>query len=326
MTISSIGNYHLLGNCQYANSNINYPDVNIFSGFPHDSISSGIASLCTAAGLQYRDVLPQAEFDSLSQTFNIRLLSFGLSGDINDRYTFGIRSYTYELTTALYGGSALFSDLGDNSTGTTFNDNSALAKTNMTSLGIELGLGTKSDIFWAGCATINSLALFVYQYNFNTNKANSTFWYAGELDPVNADFNYYSASRISKSVVILSAKIFNNTGTSFVDILDARHYIGSQQKNILRTGDGDFPITCADAQTPINNWRADNFYVYEDNPTLGSPFDGPYMGEPYPLKVAQGNYIIGQPVTKTGDPSGLAWLPVGQWTATKTLFMPCKLA
>lgn len=330
----AIGNY-FLGDCIYANHRVDYPTVNHLQAFPIGGISAELTALCTTAGLKFRNVLGQSFFDSLLTSTNLRnvLLFFGASDDsIDDRYTFKANwgGGVTAAGTSSDGAVELFNNSG--STNTTnnlgLNTNRLFASEIPTSSGYGLTGGItplnwginfflNSNLWFAGVSDGKSLGLFTYQYDFVNNTYRTNFHYAGLLDSVNTGFNYYSQNNITKSIALSGGRI----DLSGNDILNGRHYIASASKYILSTGDAQYPIVCADGQSPTPTWATD-FYVFDNNATLGYPA----MGKVRNMLLAQGTFTIGKPVridpTVYPDAGFNCWLPVGTF-AGKTALMRC---
>jgi hypothetical protein len=187
-------------------------------------------------------------------------------------------------------------------------------------LGFQLKVETNSEIQCVGVADNESLAIWFYQYNFSGNNFRTALYYAGTVDDVNTNFNYYDANVTTKSIMMCT----NFTGNSFytsAPTIYVGHRIASTAKFALTTGDAQYPIVCSDGQTPTSQWATD-FYVFDNNATLGYPA----IGKVRNLLLAQGTYTIGKPVKLQGsvvpDNGFNRWLPVGTF-AGKTVLMRC---
>lgn len=312
MAIYNIGSTYYLGNVKFGTFNPSYPSTPYLIGFPHASISAEISALCTAAGLLFRNVLPQADFNTYTQQRS--LLAFGANGDIDDRYVFDFFDLK-DTTGGFDSGAKIYNNSGYTATNNTISATNRLATANMkVTSAFNYGFGldptlvgsTASDIAWFGAANSNALALGVCQHFFTLNQTRLTVLLAGILNAVPTDFNYYSASNISKSIAIASH--FRTSSASTTKI-EGRHYIANTEKYILQTGFAEYNLNGSTAQ-----WSAD-FLPHEDNATIGYPT----MGEDGLLRIFEGSYTIGKPIKVTGDSANRIWLPFGQWTPNRKI-------
>ncbi len=330
----SIGN-HFLGDCIYGNHRIDYPTISHLRAHPINTISSELTALCTTAGLNFRNVLPQADWDT--GALGKSLLTFGGNSDsIDDRYCFNSTNF---FSSGSNGGASGTHLIMYNDSGYTLTNNN-LSITNAV-LGLSnsnppvatsTGTGTyngnafqspqntafNTPIYVVGCSDGESLALAFYQHQLNTNTWNMRFYYAGILEDINSNYNYYSQNSQSSSVLFSTIHVNNFTTTWG---LTGGHRISGAGKLLLTTGDAQYPIVCADGQTPTTQWATD-MYVFDDNPSLGYPA----MGKVRNLLLAQGTFTIGKPVRISPsvypDAGFNAWLPVGTF-AGKTVLMRC---
>jgi hypothetical protein len=328
----NIGN-KFLGDCVWSNHDPSYPGVEFLNALPHSNLSAELTSLCSAAGLLYRDIRTQGSIDANS---GAPLINFGAIGDIDDRYAFAHNAF--------YGGgsNSIFSwvYLANNS-GTTFTQDTPitstttttniLAKLSQTSVntgairGLEWVSGsTYSPPVWAGVCDGYSLGLFNYQHILNQNRPKAYHYlYAGQLEDLNTDYADYGSSVINRSIIIsgyyatLDTTYLNSRTFSML----LAHYIGSTAKLCLTSGVAQFEISCLDGQTPSSQW-ATHLHVFDNDGSRGFP----RIGRVRNMLLASGFYQIGQPVRISGDSLPDAgnnwWLPVGMF-AGKTALMRC---
>lgn len=328
-----------LGNCIYANHSINYPSVNFLQAHPHSSISAELTALLTASGLQYRNVLSQANFDSTG-TINKLICAFAPSVDtIDDRYALFVQHFFVNGNNGFFNRDVImFNNSGYTGVDTVSMTNSVAGVysnfatsgglnelTSFTLVGFSYDFETqdslRSAIYWCGVADNSSLCLFSIQYNLSTrNIIRTHFAYAGLLSDVNSNFNYYDQNINTKSILMSSTTTDNSSPTLFPNVYVA-HYIVNAHKLALTTGDAQYPIACSDGQTPTAQWATD-MYVFDDNATLGYPA----IGRVRNLLLAQGTYTIGKPVRIQGsvmpDNGFNCWLPVGTFGG-KVVLMRC---
>lgn len=306
MTIYSdnVGNY-FLGDCIYANHTIVYPSVNFLRGHPNSSISDEITALLTQSGLAFRNVATQSVFNNYSNVGGTGpILFFGGNGDIDDRYVFhnGINR-----NVTLYNNSGATYTTSHNNTNELILGDAAEYYAGPNDL-------TTFELSWAGVSDGQSLGLFAYNMKTDYSLFRSIFWYSGIVDDANTNFNYYSASIVSKSVLFCFITRAPNQNIG-------KHYISNTSKDLLKTGDAQYSIVCSDGQTPSAQWATD-FYIFDNNATL----DYPAIGKVRNLLLAQGSYTIGKPVRIQGtaqpDNGFNCWLPVGTF-AGKTVLMRC---
>jgi hypothetical protein len=350
MTIYSdgIGN-KFLGDCIWANHNIVYPTTNFLQAYPHSSISVELTALCTQSGLQFRNVLSQNTFNNNTATlYDSSILTFGASSDsIDDRYIFTVPQFNSTASGgSVYDGHIImFNNSGYTQTNNTISPTTnALLKISMglSPSSPQIGTGTASlsnsvasgftftlsqsnpfsQMSWVGVSDGDSLALYCTQYNLSNNTVNKVFYYGGLLADVNTGFGYYSASSITRSIMLTNDRRgFFPLTDSLSHAIVGGHYIVSSPKFFLTTGDAQYPIVCADAQTPTSQWATD-MYVFDNNSPLGFPA----IGRVRNLLLAQGTFTIGKVVKIQGsampDAGQNSWLPVGSY-AGKVVLMRC---
>lgn len=338
-----------LGDCIYANHNVSYSSVNFLQAHPHSSISAELTALLSASGLQYRNVMPQSLFDDWSWAGTPKtMVAFAPQSDsINDRYTFGLYGWgTGGAQTGTGVDIGLYNNFGytpvDNSVSTTnrfftyvhfpgwiaSSGFFYIAEINLVGSGYGWGLVSPIDvnaslyspISWSAVADSESLALFITQKRFGNNYISSIFYYVGTVSDVNSGSNYYSADIQFKTIALI-ARSSTNLNPELLPPCAGAHYISNTGKELLQTGDAQYPIACSDGQNPTSHWATD-FYVFDNNDSFGYPA----IGRVRNLLLAQGDYTIGKPVKISGtvqpDNGFNAWLPVGTF-AGKTVLMRC---
>ena len=336
MTIyaDTIGN-KFLGDCIYANHNIGYPTLNFLKADQLNNFSANLASLLTAAGLPFRNIIPQTDISSFlgGAILTKSIVHFGGNGDINDRYGFAV-NWNNVASTGSGGPVTLFNNNGSANVTNSMNESTnLLARADISAnfYGVAGGMQslrwdtaepniTHSPVYVMGVADSQSCGLLFYQRLFTSNRVLYWFVYAGVLADVNTNNNYYDASIVSSSFILAGGQVTNIDGR-FIQPLGGRHYISNTAKLPLETGDAQYPIVCSDGQNPTATWATD-FYVFDNNPNLGFPV----MGRVRNLLLAQGSYTIGKPVRISPsvypDAGFNAWLPVGTF-AGKTVLMRC---
>jgi hypothetical protein len=331
---------HFFGNCRYGAFNPSYPNIQYFEADTCVNFSADLAAICTAAGLPFRDIIPQASVDTwLANTTgptipNLAnsLIHFGTAGDIDDRYCFSA-NFNGSTTTGSGGPVCMFNDSGSANTTNLMNESTnLLLRAEWPAWGsftIAGGMvpaawsrsgyvdGTYSPIYVCGVANSSSLALFFRQHRFVGGVGEgfiSWFVYAGKMAEINTTSSYYNASNITQSVLFAGG----NSAFSNVDVMpqiNGRHYIGGAARRPLETDDARYPITCA------GNQVATHAYVF-DGSTAGTPA----MGRASNLVLADGYYIAARPTKfapNTFPDSGFnSWLPMGLF-AGRTLLLRC---
>ena len=330
MTIVSDGQgNHFLGDCIYANHDIGYPAIDYLEAFPVTGLSAEITALCTAAGLNYRNVMSQASMDTDFTTDVVSgksILRFGAAADtIDDRYSINC----YRAFTNAGGGGVgtepaitLFNDSGDTSiteTPSDHNDTNVIATTiqnRAVPWNFVVPSTTRTDLQFAATATDNSLGIVVYQKDLATDTDYINFMYAGLLTNNNTNFNYYDASNITKSFLLF---FYEGDDGSVTGGQEGKHYIANAQKSALETGRANYTITCTVGGPPAGNFST-KAYFFDDNATIGNPAMG--IGEN--LLLATGSFTKGKPVvintTEKPDTGHNHWLPIGTWAGKTLLF------
>lgn len=343
----SIGN-HYMGDCIYANHNINYPTYNFLQASEHSTVVSDITAILSNSGMKYRNVIPQATFND-STAFGTSKVIMNLapnSDTIDDRYVWSIGKFlntTFHSTTGYSGAPdyCLFNDSGHASTTTAFSSANNLygfSDRNPPALEpilLNSGHGNwgfydyiatpnsiYSDVHWSGVSDGESVGFFITQSQFNVDYRINGFVYMGIVDDVNTNDNYYSENIATKSIFLMG---YNSTKTnpSYNTTVTVRgsHYIGGSGKILLYTGEAFYPIVCSDAQTPSTQWATD-LYVLDNDIDKGYPT----LGRVRNMLYAQGTYTLGKPVKIAGsvfpDAGHNHWLPVGNY-GTYTILLRC---
>jgi hypothetical protein len=289
----SIGN-KFIGNAVWANHDLSYQTKFLTSGIPRTMFTSELNSLFTALNYQNKLVYSGTWDTNLYDMYEWRS-AFDTESTFR-RY--GIRSDNAYALYNLYNGS---------------NVNFTVAGMGGDRVGVMLGSTfTTQGVELIACATETTLCTLF----FNSDKTNGRlsfgnnthlFSYTGLLEDVNTNFNYYSANNMTKSIGL--------------GLTGGLHMIGNDMKSILTTGDAQYPIVCADSQTPTAQWATD-FYVFDNNSSLGFPA----IGRVKNLLLATGSYTLGKPVKIQGsampDAGFNRWLPVTT-LAGKTVLMRC---
>lgn len=314
MTYTDGINYYI-GNCIFANHDLNFKTLDYLLSEDNSNISAELSLLCTNAGLKFRNVAPQASFDSGSLDFTF--LTFAASSDtINSRYTFDKVNSVIGASTPFSDGSSIYNNTGYVPTNNSLSSTNKIVYAQNSQSYSRVTTGGNVITQWAGVANSDCLALFSYSVSKSVPTNYSyQFWYAGILGDINTNFNYYSNNQQTKSVCFYFA---NNNGS--YTYYGGKHFIAGTEKNLLQTGEAAYSIICSNAQTPNSQW-ATTFYAYDNDIDIGYPI----IGRVQNLLVAQGTYNIAKPVrlnTPIGDGGSNYWLPVGSF-AGKTVLMRC---
>lgn len=335
-----IGN-HFIGNVGFSNYNNSFPDAEFFVADELTNFSADLTSICTSAGLLFRNVISQSVIDdylanatlngapNLSRT----LLHFGPAGDINDRFGIGIHAGASSGSITGGGPVSLYNNSGSTNTSNTIDESTNLlcrAGFNTGVYGINGGIrrisfskagvsgGTFSPIYYCGVANSSSLALYITQFRYSNASGQagifSQFSYAGIMSDLNTTSSYYNAS-VSTSAVIFSGGYISSDNTTVMPTINGRHHIGGTSKFPLETNDALYPITCS------GNQMASHAYIFDNDPSRNYPC----MGRAPNLMLANGYYVVGKPVkilSSTPDAGQNSWLPVGVFGG-KTMLMRC---
>jgi hypothetical protein len=315
MTIftDAVGN-KFLGDCIWANHSISYPTTKYLQSFHVLNASSGLTSLMASASMP-SVVSGEATFNYYPVNAGVgEFLQFSFTGDtINNRYRMGANVWKNDTVGGDTPSVRVYSDgLASNWYMSNQDIVNSIFPRNILYFKNEIIEPVYDKVYITAVADGYSVGIFMTQHKLDSNTPYySFFWYIGMLDDVNTNFNYYSLNNYTKSVG-LSGWQGNIVGG---------HFSGVTAKNLLQTGDAQYPIVCADSQTPTSQWATD-FYVFDNNATLGYPA----IGRVRNLLLATGSYTIGKPVKIQGsampDAGFNRWLPVGIW-GDKTVLMRC---
>lgn len=327
-----IGNYNYSAGTGTANS-----DTTFATNFGAD-----IATIFTQTGMSNRNILTQANITSAYSASGAAVLLgfFAPQGDtIDDRYSIILGYINATLSTTSYIPVGLYPNGGATYTGGNVLTNtsytggiicgaSGIAGTlnvvtspSSSTLIANLATGTitGSDYQIAGVADNKSLALFFINYNASGNIWYH-FYYIGEVTSVNTNFNYYSGSVETRTVLIHNAVNAYTSPSTFYNA-SVGHRITSTSRSVLTTGDAQYAISCSDGQTPTAQWATD-FYVFDNNSSIGFPA----IGRMRNLLLATGTYTMGKTVKIIGaampDAGQNSWIPVATF-AGKTVLMRC---
>ena len=201
MTIfSDAAGFKYMGDCQWGTLNINYPSQSYLEAHPTSSVSAELTSLGTTAGLAFRDVAAQSDFDQRVGSANpLHFLWFGINGDINDRYSFGIGNWLVGNYGSNIGLLGIYNDSGSTNTipASSFSainrlyylGSSVNSVTGVNQAAFGFPSGTISPVYWVGASDGQYLSLFTYQRNFAGNAARTSFFYSGQLADINTGFS-----------------------------------------------------------------------------------------------------------------------------------------
>ena len=328
--------FHYLGDCIYANHDINFSNTDHLQATPITELSASLQALCNASGLRNNLIIPQSAIPADGKTkpgqeangtlpdgrrhFR-RIIEFSSVNDtIDDRITF---VYQTDGTTANPAHILSYKD-PSNVYRYCNNGSNFFEPPN----GSYINDFDYSPVQVTGISNGKFLALFAIQTRLTDGHVFSHFWYGGELDQVNTTFNYYSENIVTRSIFLFDYRqptgdinLRFRPSTEKSNQFFGRHFIGNNNRLILRTGKAIYPISCSDGQTPQQIWLTD-YYVFHANVDIGQPA----MGKPYGLLYAQGDFTIGKPVKITGtvtpDYGSLWYLPVGTY-GNRTILMKC---
>lgn len=356
---SDAAGYTYLGDCLYANHNLDYPTDNFLLSVSNDEVMGLLDSYFTNAGIQYRSIISQSLYntrfaDTAGQSF--MMWTWAPSSDvINDRFSINFtntQTYNSNESASSSSGRCTLVMFNNNGCGVANGgDNTTTGNTNNNGLINLFPVATNfsrtwwwyfreasiefSQPQWTMASDGEYLAVNLYQRRWTTQRSRNFFMYQGIVDDVNTGFNYYSANNISKSIMLISRSArgnsstlgFNSELTTDIDALwggtigGGAHYVAGNPRLLLTEGKAQYTFVCSDGQTPQATWLSD-FYVFDNNPDIGSPAIGKVRG----LLLGTGDFTYGKPVKITGSvvpDSGSRWyLPVGLY-AGKTILMKC---
>jgi hypothetical protein len=311
-TITDEAGNKYLGDCIWANHDINYPTTNFLkSSVTRSTMSSEFNQYLIDSGLRYRN--PPGSLWNSSDNF---AFTFGANtGDtIDDRYIFRY----FGLNAANPGNTGTGSRLYNNGgyIGTNSDSSTNAIVTNTVNNPVNNFTATRYECEFSCVSTNNSLGIIFFQAEKGTSNIWWHFNYAGILLNVNTNFSYYNSEPITRSFLLSTSYVGNASLT-----LSSQHYIASAAKAILQTGRAAYTISCSDGQTPGSQWATD-MWVYDNNSTLGFPV----IGRVPNMLLGVGTYTYLKPVKIQGSvfpDNGSPWyLPVGNF-AGKVLLMRC---
>jgi hypothetical protein len=166
-------------------------------------------------------------------------------------------------------------------------------------------------------ASANHTAILEFNYKYLEAGYTYRFSYAGKIQNINTGFDYYNANSLTSAVVAgCSSTSAGATGANTILPLSLSHFIAGTSQAALATGRAQYPIVCANAQTPTAQWATD-FYVFDSDADIGDPCIGRLPG----LLLAQGSYTLLKPVRISTITTSSPWfLPVATF-AGKTVLM-----
>ena len=303
-----------LGDCQWGNHDINYPSTSYLrTGVDRVDMSATFDSYLAGSGLRYRN--PPGNLWTTSNNFCFTFGSLN-NNTIDDRYIFTYFNLNAAASIGHTGNTLrMYNDSGYTGVNSESTTNQVLS--NVVSCYVDniSYTATRYDCNFAWVTDSNSLACVFFQSQKGSSASWLHFMYAGILKDINTNFGYYSASAITRSVVISAT--LNNLSQSLI----GEHYIASAEKSLLQTGRAVYTIACSDGQTPTAQWATD-MWVFDNNATLGYPV----IGRVPTMLLGTGSYTYLKPVKIIGSvfpDNGSPWyLPVGIY-AGKTLLMRC---
>lgn len=295
ITYDGYGNA-FLGDGLYGNHSLNYGNNNYFQAY--DIYSYGVTQL-------------NADLSAMMTTLNI-------PHTINSTFGGGIWRINWsspnDLTAPAAGRFSVRLNITDGYGGAAVRDDAGSFVGSDSDYGFTYGNLTNSDVFFRPQLIVNlsvdNFSLFITN-NTTTSSKVSTFLHTSYLKNVNNSYGLYTTPQINSCFACKKSQS---------DVWTGYHHISPSRKNILTTGEANYPIICSDSQTPSYDWLTD-WYVFDNNPSLGNPGIGRV---PNMLVSNDTTMITGKPVKLTGtvkpDMGNNRWLPVGYWMG-KTIFM-----
>lgn len=323
ITTDGLGNYYL-GDCIWDDA------TGILTAYPQNDFMNGLQALCTSAGLKFRNVLPQATFDS--SIYNSTFLAWGANSDsIDDRWIFGAGN-TNNITTEHI---AFYNDTGYVPTNNTFSATNRLyrvANTNVNTWASNhnnpayafdfSGSASFTPVQWHAVSDGESLAIVAFQkrLDFQTstsilNYRNIIMWYGGLLD------SPYSNTNINRQVSL--AKVTGSTtpthyGQNSLGYTSGVHYHTSALE-IRKTDSALYTISGIDPNLKSGQIVTD-FWVYDRN-------NATKLGKVRNVLIGQGYYELGRPIKIIGSqmPGGFnTYMPIGYFTPDRCLLLVCR--
>lgn len=282
-----------LGDCQWANHDINYPAVNWLRPqvYPStfDATLASISSILNDPSLQYQSVqFNSAAFLSGGDVFSFKFLNASEP------------TMVWTIQTGSWSEGASF---------TASQIKYSMNKHGATAYYHNCCFGQQSLLF--------HLFLNWAPYNGAINYHRKLFCFTKLLN-VNPNFNYYTSS-INHYVAFTVNDGY--LGDSLTSLSQSNHFIVGAAKNLLQTGRAVYSISCSDGQSPSSQWATD-MWVYDNNSALGFPV----IGRVPNMLLGIGTYTYLKPVKIQGSvfpDNGSPWyLPVGTFSG-KVLLMRC---
>lgn len=291
-----------LGDCRWANHDINYPSTSFLKSIDSLTLHSTFLSDCSSlfSAMSYDNVSVAGSWPT---TANTNIFSFTPAGESSGNY--------FSLKT------------GSNAT---FQDDRIYATASLSKpwLGFNEASLYNKLFDYVVCAGSQSIAFkpFLYEFGYANGGIGSNniqiFFYAGKLLDVNTNYSYYNASFLNQCVMMYTLSTSNVLSAISTS---GRHFIVGAQKDLLQTGRAVYTISCSDGQTPGSQWATD-MWVYDNNVTLGYPV----IGRVPNMLLGVGTYTYLKPVKIQGSvfpDNGSPWyLPVGTFSG-KVLLMRC---
>ena len=323
MTIitDNIGNYYL-GDCLWDDS------TGILTAYPQNDFMNGLQSLCTAAGLKFRNFLPQATFNS--SIYNSTFLAWGAKSDsIDDRWIFGAGNTGNTTTEHI----AFYNDSGYVPTNNTFSATNRLyrlASTNVTTwssthnsfaYGFDFsGSSSFTPVQWYAVSDGESLAVVAFQKRLDLqpsttllNHRQIIMWYGGLLD------SPYSNSNLNRQVSLAKVgSAFSHYGQNSNGYTSGVHF-NTSAAEVRKTDSALYQISGIDSNLKSGQVVTD-FWVYDRN-------NGTRLGKVRNVLIGQGYYELGRPIKITGSqmPGGFnTYMPIGYFTPNRCLLLSCR--
>lgn len=317
----SAGNWYL-GDCRFANHDMNYPSTPYLLAQPLGGLSGLLTNLASSCGFQsFGNIAPQNILDNRSifqyGDASAPFIDFSPFGD-----TFMSSGYRFLIRFGRLGYSSFESHQGymrnNSNTVNLFSSQLGNGQNSDEALHVSSPYNTlgESGTQFVINADSKSLTIFIYRNTISSNRLNYSFMHLGELSSVNPH-SYYSSNFINKYVLLSHNNMSTNQwGRNHF------HYIAGTAKYLLETSDATYPIACADNTIPNSQWATD-FLVFDNNSTLGFPCIGKIRN--MLISTATG-LTIGKPVYIDGSAvsdGGSRWfIPVGTF-AGRTMLMRC---
>ena len=318
-----IGN-HFFGDLSHR-FNEQDPDTefSVSGGEDTTTCATSLASICTNAGLLYRDIA------SFSLPSTERIIYFGPAGDIDDRYAFN--SWNTSTNTAYSLSTLLFNNTG--APGTVLNSTNLLqyiGNRKLSVVGDYIGQWWSGGTnYWAGCASSTSLSLFTYNFVQGTttgilNKLCWSFWYAGLLEDFNTNF---ANNNIERSVIMASSQLningpsahtggYTTSSTATLDnLLCVALYNGGARRSVLTTGVAAQPFNFSSGTQTRKIWATD-LRIFDATTGLD-------IGRVKNMLIAEGFFIPGVPIRLNSilmpDAGSNLYIPVGKFAGRTAL-------